>query len=183
MKIIDITRELFSTAPYPGDPSPRKTFVKDMEKGFSYNLSAISFCAHNSTHIDAPLHFINSGDCVADISLDKCFGSCLVVSERFVSLAEAEVLCKKAKRLLFKGKVDISAPAASLLAKSLELIGTENLAIGDAMVHKIFLRAGVVILENIDLSQVTEGSYLLSALPLKMEGVEGSPCRAVLIGE
>jgi len=182
MKIIDITKELFSTEPYPDDPRPRMTRLKDMQRGFSYNLSEVSFGAHNATHIDAPLHFLDGGDDVSDIALDKCFGACRVVEERFVSLAEAEKLCR-CKRLLFRGKVDISAPAASLLAKNLSLIGTENLTIGDAMVHKIFLRAGVVILESLDLSNAPVGDYVLSALPLKMKGAEGSPCRAVLIGE
>ena len=183
MKIIDITRELFSTEPYPDDPKPSVNHIKDMKKGFTYNMSEVSFGAHNSTHIDAPLHFLADGYGASEIPLDKCFGSCVVVEERFVSLEQAQVLCKKSKRILFKGKVDISLPAASLFAKHLDLVGTEQLSIGDAMVHKIFLRAGIVIIENLDLSQTDTGNYLLSALPLKMEGVEGSPCRAVLIGE
>lgn len=183
MKIIDITRELFSTAPYPDDPVPSVRRIRDMEKGFSYNMSEVTFGAHNATHIDAPLHFLKDGCGVADIPLDKCFGSCIVVEERFVSLEQAQALCRKSKRILFKGRVDISQPAASLFAKHLDLVGTEQLTVGDAMIHKIFLRAGVVILESLDLSRADVGSYVLSALPLKMNGVEGSPCRAVLIGE
>ena len=183
MKLIDITKELFSTPPYPDDPIASHRLIRDMKKGYTYNMSEITLGAHNATHIDAPLHFIDGGDDVSDIDLDKCFGSCRVAEQRFISLSDAESLCKNTKRLLLKGKVDISPPAASLLAKHLDLIGTEQLTIGDAMVHKIFLRAGVVILESLDLSEAPVGSYLLSALPLKMKGVEGSPCRAVLIGE
>ena len=183
MKIIDISKELFSTPPYPDDPSPSLKLCRDMKKGFSYNLSEISLCVHNGTHIDAPLHFIDSGADVTQISLDKCFGSCRVVESRFVSLSDAEALCKNTRRLLFKGKVDISPHAATLMSKKLDLIGTEQNTIGDMMVHKIFLRSGVVILENLDLSQADVGNYLISAFPLKMNGCEGSPCRAVLIGE
>ncbi len=183
MKIIDISKELFSTPPYPDDPTPRAFFVKDMKKGFSYNMSKVEFGAHNATHVDAPLHFIEDGNDVFDISLDKCFGACRVVEERFVSLSTAEALCKNTKRILFRGKVDISAPAAALLAKHLDLVGTEQNSIGDVQVHKTLLRAGVVILESLDLSNAPTGNYLISALPLKMKGVEGSPVRAVLIGE
>ncbi len=183
MKIIDISKELFSTAPYPDDPIPKSRFVRDMKKGFSYNLSEVFFGAHNATHVDAPLHFIDGGADVSEIPLDKCFGSCRVVEARFVSLSDAAELCKNTKRLLFRGRVDISAPAAAVLAKSLELVGTEGQTIGDAQVHKTLLRAGVVILESLDLSNAPAGNYLISALPLKMKGVEGSPCRAVLIGE
>lgn len=181
MKITDITRELFSTEPYPDDPKPSLNHIRDMKKGFTYNMTEVSFGAHNATHIDAPLHFIADGYGVSEIPLDKCFGPCAVVEERFVSLEQAQALCEKSKRILFRGKVDISQPAASLMAKHLDLVGTEQLSIGDAMVHKIFLRAGIVILESLDLSSAEVGSYVLSALPLKMDGVEGSPCRAVLI--
>ncbi len=181
MNIIDITRELFSTPPYPDDPSASFARHKDMKKGFLYNVSSLSLGAHNATHIDAPLHFFDEGGDVSQIQLEKCFGACRVVEERFVSLSGAEALCKNTKRLLFKGKVDISAPAASLLAKHLDLVGTEQTSIGDLTVHKTLLRAGVVILETLDLSEAPAGDYILSALPLKMKGVEGSPCRAILI--
>lgn len=181
MKIIDISKELFSTPVYQDDPTPKLKFVKDMKKGFEYNLSEISLCPHNSTHVDAPLHFIDSGADVSSIPLEKCIGSCLVVEERFISLTDAEKLCQKSKRLLFRGKVDISLPAASVFARKLDLIATEQDSIGNTTVHKALLREGVVILENVDLSQAQVGEYLLFAPPIKMQGAEGSVCRACLI--
>ncbi|MBX9939964.1 MAG: cyclase family protein [Candidatus Obscuribacterales bacterium] len=47
--------------------------------------------------------------------------------------------------------------------------------------HHILEQAGMVWLENLDLSQVDEGIYQLIALPLKMEELEASPLRAVLL--
>lgn len=181
MKIIDISKELFSTPVYEDDPAPQLKFVKDMKKGFEYNLSEIRLCPHNATHVDAPLHFINGGEDVLSIPLEKCIGSCLVVEERFISLTDAEKLCRKSKRLLFRGKVDISVPAASVFARKLDLIATEQNSIGNAAVHKALLKGGVVILENVDLSNASNGEYLIFSPPLKMQGAEGSVCRACLI--
>ena len=38
-------------------------------------------------------------------------------------------------------------------------------------------------MEDLDLAAVPEGECFLSALPLKMAGMDGSPIRAVLIGD
>jgi arylformamidase len=47
--------------------------------------------------------------------------------------------------------------------------------------HQILLAKGAVLLEGIDLSQVSAGVYHLICLPLKLTGVEGAPARAILI--
>lgn len=40
MQIIDISRELFSTPAYPGDPAPYREAIRRMELGDGYNLTA-----------------------------------------------------------------------------------------------------------------------------------------------
>ena len=47
--------------------------------------------------------------------------------------------------------------------------------------HQTLLSAEIVILEGLVLGEVTQGTYFLSALPMKMEGLDGSPVRPVLI--
>ena len=49
-------------------------------------------------------------------------------------------------------------------------------------VHLILLGKGIVLLEGIELSEVSEGRYFLSAAPLNLGGADGAPCRAYLIG-
>ena len=48
-------------------------------------------------------------------------------------------------------------------------------------VHKLLLGAGILIIEGLDLREIAAGPYLLSCLPLKLEGVDGAPARAVLM--
>ena len=51
------------------------------------------------------------------------------------------------------------------------------------MPHLELARAGIAVLEGLFLEGVEDGEYTLSALPLKMKGLEASPCRAVLMRE
>ena len=57
MYIHDISRDVLSTPVYEGDPETRVEFIKKIDGGDMYNLSAVSMCSHAGTHIDAPLHF------------------------------------------------------------------------------------------------------------------------------
>ena len=46
--------------------------------------------------------------------------------------------------------------------------------------HHALAGAGIAIIESLDLSSVAPGIYHLSALPLKIDGGDGAPIRAVL---
>ena len=50
-------------------------------------------------------------------------------------------------------------------------------------VHKRLLGKNIVLLEGILLTGIPEGTYFLSAAPLKLAGSDGAPCRAYLIGQ
>ncbi len=196
MKIHDISQEVFTCVVYPGDESPEMRELSRMDKGELYNLTAFSMCAHNGTHVDAPYHFFADGKTAESLSLEKMIGFCYV-TERITGLLSPEdagqILEKAkkfspegAKRILLKGDAVVTEEAAAIFASaSVELIGTETLSVGpvDApmAVHKILLSEEVVLLEGIRLGEVSEGIYLLNAAPLKLEGADGAPCRAVLI--
>lgn len=48
-------------------------------------------------------------------------------------------------------------------------------------VHKALLRAGVVIVEGLDLRAAEPGDYELLCLPLKIKAGDGAPARVVLL--
>ncbi|MBR3201661.1 MAG: cyclase family protein [Mogibacterium sp.] len=195
MKIYDISQEVFSCQVYTGDPAPEKQVLSSIEKGDLYNLTAFSMCAHNGTHIDAPFHFIRDGKTVDEICLDAFVGMAYVTEHQgIVSGNDALEMLKKAKeqnpeaskRILIKGKAEVSSEAAKVFASSeILLLGNESQTFGpeDAPmeVHTILLSADVILLEGIRLEDVSEGVYLLNAAPLNLSGADGSPCRAVLI--
>ena len=195
MKIYDISQEVFGCQVYPGDPRPEKKMLQSMENGEVYNLTALSMCAHNGTHIDAPFHFIKDGKTVDGMNLEAFVGTAFVAEHHgIVTGRDAAEILKKAnkrnsdaqKRILIKGDAEVSLEAAEVFAASdILLLGNESTSVGpeDApmAVHLALLRADVALLEGIRLSEVTEGVYFLSAAPLNLSGADGSPCRAVLI--
>lgn len=195
MKIYDISQEVFGCQVYPGDPTPKKRVISSMEKGDLYNLTAFSMCAHNGTHIDAPLHFIKDGKTVDSVSLDTFIGMAYVAEYNgIVSADDATEILEKAKkqnsevakRILIKGDAEVSAEAAKVFAESnILLLGNESQTVGSENapmeVHLILLGAGAVLLEGIRLAEVSEGVYFLNAAPLNLSGADGSPCRAILI--
>ncbi len=195
MKIYDISQEVFGCLVFPGDPTPQKKMLSVMEKGDLYNLTEFSMCAHNGTHIDAPFHFIKDGKTVDKICLDAFVGMAYVAEHHgIVSGDDAAKIIEKAKelnvesakRILIKGKAEVSAEAAKVFASNkILLLGNESQTVGpeDAPmeVHHILLGANVILLEGIRLAEVSEGAYFLNAAPLNLSGADGSPCRAILI--
>ena len=79
------------------------------------------------------------------------------------------------------------SPAAAdwLVQHGVRLVGIDYLSVdpyhADPYVaHLTLLRAGVVILEGLDLRAVPPGTYDLFALPLKLADADGAPARVVL---
>ncbi|MDR0287947.1 MAG: cyclase family protein [Clostridiales bacterium] len=189
MKIIDITQELFSSHVYPGDKPPTYEKVKSIEHD-KYNLTNISMCVHNGTHIDAPKHFIANGKAINELDLSIFYGECTVVElHGIIGKNEiTDVLSVCHERLLIKGNCELYDSGAVAIANShVRLIGVESQSVGNmenpAGVHVILLEKGIIPLEGLDLSAVDPGVYILSAFPLNLQDSDGSPVRAVLIDD
>lgn len=188
MKIYDITRELLSAPIYPGDKKPTLHSITDMNFGDLYNLSVIEMCVHNGTHIDAPKHFYKDGLSIHEVDLNKCIGACKVIELSGIvdSQTIKHYVNQDCKRYLLKGDIEITLDAAIALSScETVLIGVEGLTVGPLYepmeVHLELLRNEIIILENLDLTSVEPGEYMIYALPLKIQNADGAPCRVVLI--
>jgi arylformamidase len=179
-QIIDISQPLFDCKVYPGDTAPSFKRVRTVTAD-KYNLTDMTLCVHNGTHVDAPLHFIDGGTGVGELSLDVFYGKCVVKTWD-------GVIPHNCERLLLKGHYVITVTDAELIVKAgVRLIGVESQSVGEAAspmpVHLTLLGAGVIPLEGLVLAHVDEGEYTLSAMPLNVGKCDGSPVRAFLIKE
>ncbi|WOC31771.1 cyclase family protein [Caproicibacterium argilliputei] len=190
MELIDITKELFSTPAYPGDPTASLHFVQRIENGDACNLSVLNAGNHNGTHMDAPLHFVENGADISQMDLSRCCGPCVVVQAQGVlDMQQMEQLLQDTEmpeRLLLAGEVWLSREAAVAAAMAgVRLIGTQQASIAPADdpagAHCALLSAEVAVLENLALDRVQPGAYFLTAFPLKNRGAEAAMVRAVLI--
>jgi arylformamidase len=209
MRIYDISLALSpSLPPWPGDPPLEMELIESMEQGAHANVSRISTSVHIGTHVDAPHHFLNDGRTVDQIPLDVLTGPCYVAQlpDDMDSITEEVLegipLAEGTTRLLFgtrnshlwarnetifqKDFVAITEDGAEwLVAHGIKLVGVDYLSVapfGDSVpTHTVLLKAGVVIVEGLNLSAVLRGFYQLYCLPLKLAGAEGAPARAILI--
>jgi arylformamidase len=206
-RIYDISMPIRSGGlAYPGNPEIAITLQQAVAKGAGANVSAIRFGSHTGTHADAARHFFDDGQPVDAIPLERLIGPAMLVSfaddVRAVGAADLEAHDLKGhKRILLRTRnsallsrkefvpdYTYLAPdgAQYLVDKGVELVGIDYLSIeqfhsGHHKTHRTLLAKSVVILEGLDLSVPPPGEYQLICLPLRIEGCDGAPARAVLI--
>lgn len=191
LKIIDITKDLITTEPYPGDPAPELSIFSSFAGGDGCNMARLNTTLHCGTHADAPLHFIENGKTINSVPLGKFLGECRVIevdTEMITGDYVDKHFPKGTKRVLIKsgGKAYFEKTGAEEAAYlGYELIGTDSMSIGSAAdqvnPHRAILSENIAVLENLDLSAVNPGQYFLVAFPVKINGVEAAPVRAVLL--
>ena len=209
MHTYDITLTLSPELPcWPGDTAYELERVQEIDKGATANVSSLTMSAHMGTHVDAPDHFLNNGKTVEKLALSVLSGRAYVLYLPEVDLITAAILEQaeippRTRRVLFKTRnseywsqqlkdfqtdfVALSPDAAQYLVdRGVKLVGIDYLSIAPyrqgLAAHQILLKAGMVILEGLDLSAVSPGRYTLYCLPLKLAGSDGAPARAILIG-
>lgn len=190
---------------WPGSPGLRVTRVASLAAGDAANSSCLTLDAHLGTHIDAPLHAFDGAGAVDNVPLGALVGPAWVSATGDADRITADVLARcglpaDATRLLLKtanssgatrrgtfdpGYAGLTLDAAEwLVERGVRLIGTDYLSVqryeDPRTTHEVLLRAGVVLLEGLDLSDAEPGGWELICLPLRLVGVEAAPARAIL---
>ncbi|MBD8033476.1 MULTISPECIES: arylformamidase [Solibacillus] len=199
---IDITQTMKKGMPnWPGDtPFSFEIWYTKQQTG-SVNIGRITTSLHTGTHVDAPFHFNSEAETMEQLDINTYIGDCYIVScvgegvitaERLSSvdfLGAKRVLLKTVKQPFeqFPEEIPVISPdVASLLnERGVILLGVDNPSVDPldskgVLAHHALYENGIHILEGLDLSEVTPGLYDLIALPLKLEGADGSPVRAVV---
>jgi arylformamidase len=186
---------------YPGNPGFRLERHESIADGAQANVSKLELGVHNGTHVDGALHFIDGAAGTEALPLEAFVGPAEVVDATSVEtnldeaaleslrLADSErVLLKTRNSTLWElpeftpDFIRLTGSGARyLIARGVRLIGIDYLSIGDAEAHRELLGSGVVALEGLDLRAVDPGTYQLVCLPLRLEGSDGAPSRAILV--
>jgi arylformamidase len=211
MKFWDISVSISKNLPvWPGDPKAIVERVNRIEEGANANVSRLDMGCHTGTHVDAPFHFLPDGATIESLPMEKLIGPVQVIripDDFSIITSDIILSCgikKETRRILFKTYsstfwekygsqfrtefvgIDESG-AKELVAMGIQLVGTDYLSVSpfkqSRPTHEAFLKASVVLLEGLDLSQVEAGEYNLICLPVKIQGADGAPARAVLMRE
>lgn len=177
-----------------------------IERGDCANVSKLSLGVHTGTHMDASLHFGDGGLAIDQMPLDAAIGRARVVLIRdpvVVTVRElAAARIRRGERILLRTRnsprawqaggfvedfVYLSTEAAEwIAARGVRTLGVDYLSVGGYRagngeeVHRALFAAGVWIIEGLDLSRVPAGPCELICLPIKVQGGDGAPARAIV---
>jgi len=185
---------------WPDDPPIELDAIMHVERGDLCTVSALKMGTHTGTHIDGPIHFLPGSPGTEAVPLENLIGPARVIEiEDSSAVRWAELRKHKiadSERLLFKTLnsqrcwnssefvsdfVSLAEDAANHLAMLKTLaVGIDYLSLGSPEVHRTLLKAGVGIIEGLNLSKVSPGDYEFLCLPLRIPGGDGAPARALL---
>ncbi len=202
-RLIDITSTLSSRlATWPGDSGFQREVRASHAAGDRCEVSSLHSTAHAGTHADAPIHILAGAPPLDAVALEPYWGPCQVIQvalpPRARILPEHLTVAISAPRVLFRTDSypdperfveTFNALSPELLAwlhsQGVVLVGLDTPSVDpfDSVTlesHHALFQLGMRCLEGLVLAHVPPGSYELSALPLKVEGGDGSPVRAAL---
>ncbi|MDR2423183.1 MAG: cyclase family protein [Prevotellaceae bacterium] len=209
-KIIDLTAPMFDGAPtMPLDPQCSISWHSTLET-MGYNLSHLKTSTHQGTHIDAPRHFYNNGMCVDEIPLERLIVRAVKIDMTWKKPGEAivpddlqpeSVFIEKGCNILihtgwdkyfpnkeyFSGFQYISKELADwFVKKQVNIVGMDIPTPNGKdwkYVHLKMLGCGCLIVEGLtNLGKLPNSEeFTFFALPLKLQGRDGSPIRAIAI--
>lgn len=191
---------------YPGDTDLEVGLHQSRASGDPANVSRLVCSAHCGTHVDAPSHFLEGAAGIETVPLDALVGPAVVVDATGVTghIDAGAVTALQpppgTDRILFRTRNSrlwdrprftedfvamTSDGAQALVDLGVRLVGIDYLSIAPyddpAPTHEVLLRAGVVIVETLDLRAADPGPYQLICLPLLVPGADGAPARALLV--
>ncbi|MCC6164869.1 MAG: cyclase family protein [Acidobacteria bacterium] len=204
---LDVTVTLSGrVAPWPGQEVWQFEPLLRIDKGDICNVSYFRVSCHAGTHVDSPWHFGMSPQTVESVPLDQMIVPARVIDLTHVTQAitKADLVgrIEGASAALFKttnsGSLQSGAPfdtefiyiaedaAQYIVECGVRTVGVDYLSVegfhaAEPVTHRMLLGHDVFIVEGLDLTHAAPGEYLLVVLPLKIEGADGSPARAVLL--
>lgn len=206
MRIIDISMTIRESMPVFNNKADKRPLIwmAKNTKHQGLHETRMDIDLHTGTHLDAPKHMLDGGDSIDRLDLSKVIGECKVIDLTDVEeCIRKEDLAKHAisanEFVLLKTKnsfedkyneafIWLEASGAEYLKElGVSGVGIDALRIEKEQkrqdTHKILFSSGIVILEGLRLKEADAGVYHLYALPLKIQGAEASPVRAVLVRE
>lgn len=202
--IRDISQPLWSGLPtWPGDTAFSAERTWQLDDSCPVNVAKVTMSTHSGTHADAPLHYDGEGASIDTVSLDAYLGPARVIDVRgcgpsvgidvivpYLDGAPPRILLRTFDTFpRDRWSCDFTAIAAdvirSLHDRGCVLIGTDAPSIDPETsktldAHHAVRAADMRVLEGLVLDGIPAGDYELIALPLRLQGLDASPVRAIL---
>lgn len=211
MRVIDLSHSIGrGMSCYPGTPLPQSVPFCTIEAD-GFNERMLTFSSHTGTHVELPLHMSDGASSLDAFGVEQFVGRGVVLDVESVSggtiplarLLPHRDLIENAEFVLLhsgwarhwgtqrylSGYPVLSLEAAEWLAGfRLKGIGVDTVSVDPAdsegyPVHNLFLAKGTLIVENLVYHdrRLFGTGFQFFCLPLKLEGAEAAPVRAVAV--
>lgn len=191
---------------YGGKKSVRLQKVKSIKNGDSCNTMFWSFPNHAGTHVDAPLHFKESGVSISGLRpSDLIFNKINLIKIRGIGpgymigiddlkgVRDCDLLListgserHRNKDIYWKDSIALSPELAPWLKKrcpSLRAIGIDTISISNLnrrelgrKAHKAFLGRDILLIEDMKLGGLEKKPNSVIVAPILAEKADGAPC-------
>ncbi len=210
MRIVDLSHTIISgMAQWPGDEQPLLIHRRSMHGQQTHMSSSLEFGCHIGTHIDAPLHFKAEEAGIDALPLERFIGQARLIrlpadtkegplgpeilaghelaGVDFVLLATGWAR-HWGTREYYRAWPFLSAELAlDLAGRGLKGVGLDTPSLdgfSGRAAHDICAAVGMINIENLaGLDNLPVEAFTLHVLPLKLEGTEASPVRAIALWE
>jgi len=206
--IYDITITLGAeNSAWPDDTPYSRIEETVFAKGDNWKVAALSMSSHSGTHIDLPLHLFPGKKPLDRYPVESFILPAYVIEVTDAESVKPDVLnsagIAPGSAVLFKTEnsrsglvssgeftlnyVYVTAETAQMCVdKKVRLVGLDYMSvdkggIDENPVHTVLLGNDIIILENVNLTDVPAGAYTLFCLPLKLYNGEAAPVRAALL--
>lgn len=203
---LDLTHPLGPTTPTWEDAEPiRFDLACTIGPDCPVQVTHLHLGSHNGTHLDAPAHYLAGAPTVDQLALSSLVGPTWISDTGSATVLDAALLAsleipESARRILFRtantrrdlmnqpsferSYVGLDESGARWLAsRGFLLVGIDYLSVqvlaASDETHRTLLRHGTILVEGLDLSATEPGWWELVCLPLLLQGLDGSPCRAI----
>jgi arylformamidase len=209
VKIVDLTQAMTNGMPVmEGIAAPQFDDLASVATD-GYAMSRYTFINHTGTHVDAPAHQIAGGATLDDIPLDRLVTQALTIDVtgrkpgpvRLDDLDGALAQVREGDLVLFRSGnaqnwgTDVywhgwSYPDAvtsrALIERGVSGVGFDGPSADpvdsdDYPLHRLWLGAGKIILENLASMADLPGRCRIVVAPLKVRGANGGPARVLAL--
>jgi len=174
-----------------------------------WQTSYISMMAHEATHVDAPLHFIEGGASIEKVPLDCLIGRGVLVDLSYKfgrgeaitageleelggEIGEGDIPVLRTDQTKKWGQPDFYETSPYLTGDACEWLIEKKVkanvfdfsidSLAKDPIHVILLSNEVYNIEYVtNLDKLKKTTFTVFALPLKLVGVEGAPARVIAI--
>ncbi len=163
--------------------------------------TTLTLSTHLGTHILSPSFMLEGGQTIEQINLKRLFTDVRLFDLTHVkdSIKEMDLQkldIQKNDFVLFKTRnsfnesflehtVSLDPESASyLVEKQVSGVGMDGFSLAkteDTAVYQTLFAQSILIIEGLLLKEAPPGRYIMSALPLKIAGVESAPARVILL--